>query len=134
MLMYMHAFLLLSSPLSWLILSAVLSLKPRTFSTVRNCSTPELHPKQCPLFPTFPRITMDTTHEVLLLHWSSAWKTKHCPNHANKMGNRSKISQWPAIVIFLTHCHTQATVPVLAQESVSGKFSSLRDTSKMPQI
>ena len=62
-LMYMHAFLLPSSPLSWIFLSAVLSLKPRTFSTVRNCSTPELHPKQCPLFPTFHRITMDTTHE-----------------------------------------------------------------------
>lgn len=62
-LMYVHAFLLPSSPLSWIFLSAVLSLKPRTFSTVRNCSTPELHPKQCPLSPTFPRITMDTTHE-----------------------------------------------------------------------
>lgn len=58
-LMYMHVFLLPSSPLSWIFLSAVLSLKP----TVSNCSTHELHPKQCPLFPTFPSITMDTTHE-----------------------------------------------------------------------
>lgn len=62
-LMYMHAFLLPSSPFSWLLLSGVLRLKPRTFSTVRNGSTPELHPKQSPLFPTFPSITMETTHK-----------------------------------------------------------------------
>lgn len=62
-LMYVHAFLLPSSPFSWLLLSGVLRLKPRTFSTVRNGSTPELHPKQSPLFPTFPSITMETTHK-----------------------------------------------------------------------
>lgn len=62
-LMYMRAFLLPSSPFSWVLLSGVLRLKPGTFSTVRNCSTPELHPKQCPLFPPCPSITMETTHK-----------------------------------------------------------------------
>lgn len=129
-LMYVHTFFLPSSPFSWLLLSGVLRLKPRTFSTVRNGSTPELHPKQSPLFPTFPSITMETTHKSYCFNWSSAWKTKHCHSHADKTSNRRKISRWPAIVTFLTLCRTQATVPVLAQEGVSGKFSSLRDTLK----
>lgn len=129
-LMYMRAFLLPSSPFSWVLFSGVLRLKPGTFSTVRNCSTPELHPKQCPLFPTLSQYHHGNNPQVLLLRWSSAWKAKHCRNHANKTRNRREISPWPAIVTFLTLCRTQATVPVSAQECVSGKFSSLRDTLK----
>lgn len=77
--------------------------------------------QQHPPSTTFCSITMDAAHESLRLHWSSVWK----PSSAISMQTRCVIEGKPTDGLSSFHpsspADTQATVPVLAQESAAEK-------------